>query len=197
MITLHDFMQSGNCYKVRLLLAQLNVPHRSVEVDLSGPGHQLGQLHPYAKVPLVVLEDGRTLAESNAILLYFAENTELLPSERWERAQALQWLFFEQNRHEPYVARLRFWRRRGLVPPFGASQETLWREQAERALSIMETHLQSTPFFAGSRYSIADIALYAYTHVAPDGGLELAAYPALRDWLMRVVEQPGHVPMLR
>jgi len=196
MITLYDFPQSGNCYKVRLLLAQLEIPHRRIQVDLAGPVHGLAQKHPYAKVPLVQIDDDKVLAESGAILLYFAENTQLLSNDRWERTQTLQWMFFEQNQHEPYVARLRFWRRRGLRPELGPSQEELWLERAGRALSIMDGHLAGNDFFGGSRYGVADIALYAYTHVAPDGGINLESFPSVCRWLKRVSAQRHHVPML-
>jgi glutathione S-transferase len=142
-------------------------------------------------VPTLVLDDGRTLAESNAILCYFAEGTSLLPEDRFERAQVLQWLFFEQYSHEPYIAVARFWAHAGITPP-DAEQEAKQRGGIA-ALKAMEDHLRAREYLVGERYTIADIALYAYTHVAPEGGFELEPYAAVRAWLERVRSQAGHV----
>jgi glutathione S-transferase len=191
---LYDNDISGNCYKVRLLFAQLGIDYERREMsvfDRSNRPEVLGGLNPALRVPTLVLDDGRTLAESNAILCYFAEGTPLLPEDRFERAQVLQWLFFEQYSHEPFIAVARFWAHAGITPP------DFEREAKQRggvaALSAMEGHLTDREYLVGERYTIADIALYAYTHVAPEGGFGLEPYPAIGDWLQRVRSQPGHV----
>jgi len=186
MITIYGQDDSGNCYKPRLLLAKLGIPFRHVETK-SGAG---------GKVPLLELEDGRLLAESNAMLLYFGEGTRLLPADRYQRGLTYQWLFFEQYSHEPYIAV----RRALLVYPARAKEATPEKLAAtlaggRKALGVMEEQLSKTPFFAGDRMSVADISLYAYTHEAPRGGFDLAAYPAVAAWLKRVEADPGHVPM--
>jgi glutathione S-transferase len=142
-------------------------------------------------VPTLVLDDGRSLGESGAITLYFAEGTPYLPEDRFERAQVLQWMFFEQYSHEPYIAVARFWAIAGITPP--ESEREAKVRGGTAALRAMEGHLQDRRFLVGERYTIADIALYAYTHVAPEGGFELEPYPAIRDWLERVAAQPGHI----
>src|SRR5690348_11740964 len=143
------------------------------------------------RVPTLVLDDGRTLGESNAITFYFAEGTDYLPEDRFERAQVLQWQFFEQYDHEPNIAVARFWRIAGIEPP--AADLEVKMKGGSRALDAMERHLASHTFLVAERYSIADIALYAYTHVAPEGGFSLDGYPAILAWLERVEAQPGHV----
>jgi glutathione S-transferase len=145
-------------------------------------------------VPTLVLDDGRPLAESNAILCYFAEGTPYLPDDRYERAQTLQWLFFEQYSHEPYIAVVRFWVAFSDAPPADAEVDAR-RRAGYVALDAMERHLSSRAFLVGERYTIADISLYAYTHVAGEGGFDLEAYPAIRAWLDRVAAQPGHTPI--
>jgi glutathione S-transferase len=196
MIKLHEFAPSGNCYKVRLLLAQLGIPFERVAVDLHTRETRTPEFlakNPIGRVPTVELEPGRYLAESNAILWYFAEDTEYLPECRLGRAQALQWMFFEQYSHEPYVAVARAWVAY-LGVPQGKEQELVERrEKGYAALDVMEQLLAAQPFFAGERYSIADIALYAYTHVADEGGFDLARYPAIGAWMARVKAQPRHV----
>ena len=197
MLTLYDFYESGNGYKVRLLLAQLGLAYKRIELDiLKGetrtPAFQA--VNPNGRIPTLVLPDGTVLAESNAILFYLADGSDYLPDDRLGRAQALQWMFFEQYSHEPYVAVLRFWHFAGMAEKF-ADQIPDKKKRGYQALDVMERHLQAQPFFAGNRYSIADIALYAYTHVAEEGGFELARFPALTAWLGRVAEQPGHIPV--
>ena len=191
---LYNSAISGNCYKVRLLLAQLGIEYERREVDVfdrSGRAELLGGLNPALRVPIVVLDDGRALAESNAILCFFAEGSEYLPQERFERAQVLQWLFFEQYSHEPHLAVARFWALAGLHRP---DAEVEAKQRGGRAaLLALDEHLATRQFLVGERYSIADICLYAYTHVAPEGGFELEPYPAVREWLVRVADQPGHV----
>jgi glutathione S-transferase len=196
MIRLYNSMVSGNCYKVRLLLAHLGIPYERVELDVvdrSNRSDVLGGKNPALRVPTIELEDGRTLGESNAITWYFADGTDYLPADPFERAQVLQWLFFEQYDHEPNVAVARFW----LLYDKAPSEEALAERQAggHRALAKMNDHLTAREFLVGDRYSIADIGLYAYTHVADEGGLDLCRYDAITSWIDRVRGQPGHVPI--
>jgi glutathione S-transferase len=191
---LYDSAISGNCYKVRLLFAKLGIGYERRELDVfdrSDRPQVLGELNPALRVPTLVLDDGRSLAESGAILFHFAEGTEYLPTDAFERAQVLQWMFFEQYSHEPNIAVLRFWEEAGIRPP-DADRETK-RRGGEAALRAMEGHLDGRAFFVADAYSIADIALYAYTHVAPEGGFSLQPYPAIAAWLARVADHPGHV----
>ena len=200
MVRLYDFLPSGNGYKVRLLLSQLAIAFELVEVDiLKGETRTRAFLakNPNGRIPVVELEDGTYLAESGAILWYFAEGTPFLSSERRERAQTLQWMFFEQYSHEPYIAVARAW-----LHLFGLDDER--RRQLPHkqqlgydALAVMEGHLASRPFFVANRYTIADIALYAYTHVAPEGGFDLARVPNVRAWLDRVRNQPRHIEITK
>jgi glutathione S-transferase len=192
---LYDSADSGNCYKVRLLLAHLKIPYERRELSVTDRSNRpgvLGALNPALRVPTLVLDDGRPLAESNAILWYFGEGTRYVPQDRYERAQVLQWQFFEQYDHEPNIAVARFWLHYSGVK---ADPDVLKRRQAAgyRALDAMEKHLAGRTFFVGERYSLADISLYAYTHVAGEGGFDLEPYPAIRAWLRRVASQPGHV----
>ena len=191
---LYDSAESGNCYKVRQLFAHLGIEYERREVsviDRSGRWELLGALNPALRVPTLVLDDGRSLGESDAIMFYFAEGWPYLPEDRFERAQVLQWLFFEQYSHEPYIAVARFWAIAGITPP--ESETEAKRRGGAAALRAMEEHLTGREFLVGERYTIADIALYAYTHVAPEGGFELEPYPAIRTWLDRVAAQPGHI----
>jgi glutathione S-transferase len=201
-VLLYDSAVSGNCYKVRLLLAHLGVEYERHELDVverSGREHLLGALNPALKVPTLVLDDGRPLAESNAILWYLASDTRhlpgrYLPEDGYERAKVLQWMFFEQYSHEPYIAVVRFLV--AVAPqPVPESELESRRAAGYRALDAMERELATREFLVEDRYTIADIALYAYTHVAGEGGFELERYPAIRAWLARVAAQPGHVPI--
>ena len=192
---LYDSQVSGNCYKVRLLLAQLGVGYERHAVDVvdrSNRAELLGELNPALRVPTLVLDDGRPLAESNAILCYFAQGTPYLPEDRYERAQVLQWLFFEQYSHEPYIAVVRFWVAFSDAPPPQAEIEARLRG-GYLALDALDRHLSSRAFLVAERYTIADICLYAYTHVADQGAFEMNRYAAIRSWLDRVAGQPGHV----
>lgn len=194
---LYDNAVSGNCYKVRLLLAHLEIPFERRELsvaDRSNRREVLGGLNPALRVPTLVLDGGRALGESNAILWYLGEGTPYVPGDRYQRAQVLQWQFFEQYDHEPCIAVARFWLhyRPGAVDPAALAER---QAGGYRALDAMERHLAGRRFLVGERYSLADISLYAYTHVAEEGGFELARYPAIRDWLGRVAAQPRHVPM--
>jgi len=195
-VLLYNSEVSGNCYKVRLLLAQLGLEYETVDVsvvDRTNRPELLGELNPALRVPTLVLDDGRALAESNAILWYFGDSTAYVPSDPYERAQVLQWLFFEQYSHEPNIAVVRFWLAYSGTPDRFADQVPARVKAGYAALDAMERHLAGREFLVGPRYSIADIGLYAYTHVAHEGGFELGSYPAIRAWLERVVAQPGHV----
>ena len=142
-------------------------------------------------MPTLVFDDGRSMGESDAIMFYFAEGTPYLPEDRFERAQVLQWMFFEQYSHEPNIAVARFWAIAGITP--ARSDAEAKQRGGNAALKAMERHLAGREFLVAERYTIADIALYAYTHVAPEGGFELAGYPAINAWLERVAAQPGHI----
>jgi glutathione S-transferase len=193
-VLLYNSAVSGNCYKVRLLAAQLGhkLDLRELDViDRSNRMEVLGELNPALRVPTLILDDGRPLAESNAILWYLGDGTEYVPTDAYERAQVLQWLFFEQYSHEPYIAVARFWAIAGITPP--DSEAEAKRRGGTAALRAMEGHLDGREFLVAERYTIADIALYAYTHVAPEGGFDLEPYPAIRAWLDRVAAQPGHI----
>ena len=198
MLTVYGMSDSGNCYKVRLALEQLALSYRWVEVDTNRGetrSREFLERNPNGKVPTLGLEDGGWLPESNAILNYLAEGTPLLPPDRLGRARVLQWMFFEQYSHEPYVAVARsILRYQPADSPRRAELPRL-HERGNQALSVMEQHLHGEPFFAAGRYSVADIALFAYTHCAADGGFDLGRYPHLRAWLARVREQPGFVPL--
>jgi glutathione S-transferase len=199
MIRLHDNLSSGNGYKARLLLAQLGVPFERVEYDIDRAETRTPEflrMNPNGRVPVLELEDGRFLPESNAILFYLAEGTPFLPDARFERAQVLRWAFFEQYSHEPNIASPRYWITHNL-PMTEERRVTLEpkRKLGYAALGVMEGHLKDHEFFVGDRYSIADIALYAYTHVAHEGGFDLSRFPSINAWLERVAAQPGHVPM--
>ena len=190
---LYDFLGSGNGYKVRLLLAQLRLPFELVEKDIMKGETRTPEflaINPNGRIPVLELDDGRRLAESDAILFYLADGTRFLPDERFARAEVLQWMFFEQYSHEPYIAVARFWRH-FLDRPVDDER----MDRGRQALGVMERHLAQRRFFVGERYGIADVALYAYTHVADEGGFDLSPYAAVRAWLERVASEPGHVPM--
>jgi glutathione S-transferase len=196
MLTLYDYLPSGNGYKVRLLLSQLGIPFRLVEKDILKGETRTAEflaINPDGRIPAVVFDDGRRLAQSDAILFYFAENTPFLSTDRFARAETLQWMFFEQYSHEPTIAVARFW-----IHSLGKRQEWTDRLQEKwqkgyQALDVMERHLDGRRFFVAETYSIADIALYAYTHVAEEGDFDLGRYPKIRGWLARVADQPNHV----
>jgi len=195
MLRLHDFGESGNAYKVRLLLSQLEIPFERVEVDILKGGSRTPEFlakNPNGRVPVLEWPDGRCLAESNAILFHLAEGTPFLPEDAWQRAQVLQWLFFEQYSHEPYIAVVRFWHFAELVDEHRDELPAKMQRGVD-ALRVMETHLAERPFFVDGRYTIADVALYAYTHVAHEGGFDLGALPSVTRWLARVRSQPGHL----
>lgn len=200
MPTLYQDPRSGNCYKVVLTAAHLGITLKTVDIDVvSGFTRKPDFLvkNPNGRVPTLEFEDGRTLPESNAIIWYLAEGSSLIPDDRFARAQMLQWMFFEQYSHEPYIAVARFWmvfapkeklrEKEHLIPD--------WHARGNAALAVMEGHLRANDWFAGGRYSLADIALYAYTHCAEEGGFDLKKYPAAERWLARVSATKNFVPM--
>jgi glutathione S-transferase len=195
--TLYSMQDSGNCYKVRLLAALLGLPLRLVDTDSRDGTTRKPEflaINPNGKVPALILPDGRLLAESNAMLLHLAEGTPFLPKDSYERALCYQWLFFEQYSHEPYIAVVRSW---CYLIPGGrethAEQIPELRARGYKALDVMETRLGKHDWLVGSAYSVADIALYAYTHVAHQGDFDLARYPGISAWLKRIAGRPGHV----
>lgn len=198
MITVYGYSPSGNCHKIRMLLTQLGRGFRWVETDSAHGATRTPEYlakNPNGKVPMIELDDGRIMVESNAILCWLADGTTFLAGDAWQRAQTLAWMFFEQYSHEPYIAVARFicgWT--PLDSPRRADLPRL-RERGHQALAVMERHLAQHEWFSSLGYGIADIALFAYTHTADDAGFDLAPYPALRGWLARVKAQPGFVAM--
>jgi glutathione S-transferase len=196
---LYDSPVSGNCYKVRLLFAHLGIPYerRGLDVaDRSDRPEVLGGLNPSLRIPTLVLDDGRPLGESGAILWYFGEGTRFVPRDPYERAQVLQWMFFEQYDHEPALAVVRFWVAYSGRPEAFADRLEERMAAGYRALDAMEAHLaDGKEYFVGDCVTLADIVLYAYTHVAHEGGFDMERYPAIRAWLDRVAAEPGHVPI--
>jgi len=192
----HGVASSGNCYKVRLALEQLNLPYAWHEVDMMHGATRTEtflKLNPNGKVPVLRIDDMTCLCESGAILCSLAAGTPLMPTDRLARAQVLQWMFFEQYSHEPNVAVARF-----ILQFLKRADDPRLPEKTAgsyRALDVMEAHLATRTFFVGERYTVADIALYAYTHVADQANLDLSRYPAIRAWLGRVRSQPRHVEM--
>jgi glutathione S-transferase len=197
-VLLYNSAVSGNCYKVRLLLAHLGIPYEKREVDVVDRFNRpelLGGLNPALRVPTLVLDDGRPVAESGAILWFLGEGTRFVPDDPYERAQVLQWMFFEQYDHEPAIAVVRFWLAYSGQPDKYAELIPPRREAGYRALDAMERHLDGRAYLVGDALTLADVALYAYTHVAHEGGFDLEPYYAVRAWLERVAAEPGHVPI--
>ena len=196
MLRLYDYLPSGNGYKVRLLLTQLGEPFECVELDIIKGETRTPEFlakNPNGRIPTLEIEPGVFLAESNAICWYLAEGSRFLPDDRLARAQVLQWMFFEQYSHEPNIATLRFWVTHDLLTADRRAQLESKRSLGYAALDVMERHLATHDFFVAGRYTIADIALYAYTHVAGEGGFDLEPFAALRAWLARVRAQPGYI----
>ena len=200
MYTLYGMQDSGNCYKLRLAMAHLGIPYDQVDVDIMKGESRTAEfleINPNGRVPVLKLDDERLLPESNAALFYLADGTPLLSDDKYARAQTLQWMFFEQYSHEPYIAVARFWRK------FVADGEEQkkdrfpeWMDRGYAALGVMNRHLADRAFIVGESYSIADIALYAYTHVADEGGFSLREFDYVRAWIDRVAGQSGHVRMI-
>jgi glutathione S-transferase len=198
MLTLYGDLDSGNVYKVRLVLAQLGIPYRRVDTtqNRGEPGTaEFRAINPIGKIPTIVFDDGRVLSESGAVLFYFAQGTALFPDDSWDRANVLRWMFFEQYSHEPFIAVNRHLRLHLPQAELARLTDRLADNhgRGNQALAVMEQQLSGTDWLAAGRYTIADIALYAYTHTAADGGFDLGAYPAIRRWLERVRAQPRHV----
>lgn len=196
MLTLYENAVSGNCYKVRLLLAHLGREYERVSIDLVGFDQRpkaVLEATPEGRLPALVLDDGRTLFESNAILHHLARGTRFLPADPVESTETLAWMFFEQNLHEPYIATRRYWVSLAGSSAPRAGQLGYWRERGTQTLEAMDAHLATHDWFAAGRFTIADIALYAYTHVADQGGFDLAPLTRVNAWLARVCAQPGHV----
>jgi len=198
-LTLYDNLSSGNGYKARLILHQLDIPYTRVELDIDRRETRTPEFlskNPNGRIPTLRLEDGTHLPESNAIIFYLADGTAFLPTERLARAQVLQWMFFEQYSHEPNIATSRYWLTHGIeITPERKAMLELKQKAGHDALAVMEQHLRQRSYFVGDRYTIADVALFAYTHVAEEGGFPLAPYPAVRAWLARVAQQPRHIPI--
>lgn len=197
-VTFYGDSISGNCYKLKLVACQLDIPYDWREIDILAGATRTREflaLNPNGKVPIMVLPDGRVVTESNAILSYLAEGSVLAGQDRFERATILSWLCFEQYSHEPYIATSRFILRYLGNPVERRAELGAKRAGGEKALAVMNRHLADHDFFANDRYSIADIALYAYTHVADEGGFDVAPYEHVVTWLERVAEQPGYVTM--
>ena len=195
MYRLYDFLPSGNCYKIRLLLKQLGISYERINIDILNQESRTPEflsINPNGRTP-VLCHDGNYLAESNAILWYLANDSEFLPLDKYQQAQVLQWLFFEQYSHEPNIATARYWV--SILKAEAKYQEQLQQkiQQGYAALAVMEQHLTQHAYFVGDRYSIADIALYAYTHVAPEGGFDLAPYPNINKWLQTIAQQKNHI----
>ena len=200
MLRVFGDIQSGNCFKVKLLLQHLGLEHAWVAVDILKKETRTPsflRINPRGQIPVLEITPGTYLTESNAILHYLAEGSEFLPTDRLAHAEVLQWMFFEQYTHEPSVASARFIVRYLGRPP--EHEALLQRRIADgyQALEVMEQHLRSRPYFVSDRYSIADIALYAYTHVAHEGGFDLARFSALRDWLTRISTRADYIDMGR
>jgi glutathione S-transferase len=197
MLRLYDDPISGNGYKVRLVLTQLGLPFEYVALDITKAETRTPAFlakNPNGRIPTLRLEDGTHLAESNAIAWYLAEGTKLAPADRLARAHTLQWMFFEQYSHEPYIAVARFWKH--VLPTLDDDKQRRLPDIMKRghaALDVMEKHLSTRPFFVSEKYGLADVALYAYTHVADEGDFDLSGYPAIRAWMKRVAAQPNHI----
>jgi glutathione S-transferase len=193
---LYDYPGSCNCFKVRLLLAHLGIPYERTTVDVVDRSNRpglLGGLNPALRVPTLVLDDGRPLAESGAILWYFGDGTRFVPADPYDRAKVLQWMFFEQYDHEPAIAVVRFWLAYSGRPEAFADRVDERTAAGYRALDALERGLEGRDWLVADGMTLADIALYAYTHVAHEGGFELDRYPAIAGWLDRVASEPGHV----
>lgn len=198
MYKIYGDLLSGNCYKIKLLLQFLNIEHEWVHVDiLSGETHsaEFKAMNTNAKIPVLQIGENEYLSESNAILNYLAEGSQFLPQAGIERARVLQWQFFEQYSHEPYIAVARYINKYLGLPEDRKQEYQAKREGGYKALDIMETQLSDTPFLAGDVLTIADISLYAYTHVAHEGGFDLADYPNIQSWFKRIESQPGYIAM--
>ncbi len=196
MLKLYEYASSGNCYKIRLLLNQLGIPYQRVPVDILKGESRTAEflaMNPVGKTPVLEIQPGQYLSESNAIIYYIADGTDFLPIDRWERAQVVQWLFFEQYSHEPNIATVRFWMTIANIAEQKREAIAQKQELGYAALRVMEQHLERHKYFVNDRYSIADIALYAYTHVAAAGGFDLNQFPSILAWFDRIIDRPNHL----
>jgi glutathione S-transferase len=196
MLKLYEYASSGNCYKIRLLLNQLGIAYERVPTDILAGASRTPEfiaMNPVGKTPVLEIQPGQYLAESNAIIYYLADGTEFLPSDLWERAQVMQWLFFEQYSHEPNIATVRFWMSIAKIAEQKRAAIAQKQELGYLALQVMDNHLVTHDYFVGNRYSIADISLYAYTHVAAEGDFDLSKFPAILAWFDRIVRQPNYL----
>jgi len=196
MLKLYEYASSGNCYKIRLLLNQLSIPYQRIQIDILQGESQTAEflaMNPVGKTPVLEIQPGQYLSESNAIIYYLADGTDFLPIDRRERAQVMQWLFFEQSSHEPNIATVRFWI--SIANIAAQKHEAILQKQelGYIALRVMAEHLQQHKYFVGNRYSIADIALYAYTHVATEGNFDLSQFPAILAWFDRINSQSNYI----
>jgi glutathione S-transferase len=199
MLKLYEYASSGNCYKIRLLLSQLGIAYQRIQIDILKGEIRTSEFlarNPVGKIPVLEIEPGQYLFESNAIIYYLADGTDFLPVDRWERAQIMQWLFFEQYSHEPNIATVRFWI--SIANQAAQKREAIAQKQelGYAALQVMEQHLAKHDYFVADRYSIADIALYAYTHVAEEGNFDLSQFPAILAWFDRIISQPNYTSIL-
>ena len=200
MLKLYEYAPSGNCYKIRLLLTQLEIPFERIQVDiLKGETRtpEFIQKNPNGKIPLLEIEPGKYLPESNAVLYYLSQNTPFFPTDTFKQAQIMQWMFFEQYSHEPNIATSRYW-----ISVLGKAEEYQQaleqkKKLGNQALGVMEQHLKHHSFFVGEVYTIADICLFAYTHVADEGGFDLTQFPAIQAWIQRVQSQPEHLTIMQ
>ncbi len=198
MHTLYGDIISGNCYKIYLLLNLLDQPHQWINVDImqgEASNNEFRKMNPNAKIPILKLSNGEILCESNAILNFLADGSEFLPQDNFLRSKVLEWQFFEQYSHEPFIAVARFINKYQGLPVERKSEYESKQPGGHKALSIMEKQLSQTPYLVGKVYTIADISLYAYTHVAEEGGFSLSHYPAITDWMKRIESHPKHIPM--
>lgn len=198
MVKVYGDIQSGNCYKIKLLMSYLEIEHEWLHVDiLAGETHsdEFKKMNPNTRIPVLVLDDGSTLTESNAILNFLADGTEFLPNEPYLRAQVLQWQFFEQYSHEPYIATARYINKYLGLPGERRAEYEGKQEGGHKALAVMEQRLEKADFLVGDALTIADISLYAYTHVADEGGFDLANYRAIRQWLKRIEQHKNYFAM--
>lgn len=196
MFKLYDFMPSGNAYKVRLLLTQLQIPFELIEVNLlnrESRTEEFLQKNPNGKIPVLEIAPNTFISESNAILYYLSQDTEYFPQDKYQQAQVMQWLFFEQYSHEPNIATLRFWI--SVLKQAEKYQEQIVQKKqlGYAALNVMEQHLKNHNYFVADKYTIADIGLYAYTHVADEGDFDLTKFPATLAWMKRIKSQPRHI----
>lgn len=196
MLYLYYFLPSGNSYKIRLLLKQLGIPFKRIEVNILHGETRTPEFlvkNPNGRIPVLKIASDKFIFESNAILFYLSKNTDFFPNDDWQQAQIMQWLFFEQYSLEPFIATSRFWI--SILGKADKYQEAISQkcEPGYAALTVMEKHLSEHNFFVGEHYTIADIGLFAYTHVADEGGFDLTRFPAIQAWIERIKAMPKYI----